>query len=162
MCLIINIHTVQHTIVLKITDSRRRRRKRSTMPTAADIDEEIVQYRKVQEEIQRVRTDLQLVLSQLTENQMVHQELQVLDSSTKVYKMVGPVLLKNSVTDAQDTVTKRLDFIRGEQTRLETKNQNLEARGAAIAATVQQMQSQLQQATVAAVQQIKDQATAAS
>ena len=132
------------------------------MPTAADIDEEIVQYRKVQEEIQRVRTDLQLVLSQLTENQMVHQELQVLDSSTKVYKMVGPVLLKNSVTDAQDTVTKRLDFIRGEQTRLETKNQNLEARGAAIAATVQQMQSQLQQATVAAVQQIKDQATAAS
>ena len=132
------------------------------MPTAADIDEEIVQYRKVQEEIQRVRTDLQVVLSQLTENQMVQQELQVLEASTKVYKMVGPVLLKQSVADATDTVTKRLDFIRGEQTRLETKNQTLEARGAAIAAKVQQMQSQLQQATVAAVQHIKDQATTAA
>ena len=132
------------------------------MPTAADIDEEIVQYRKVQEKIQRVRTDLQVVLSQLTENQMVQQELQVLEASTKVYKMVGPVLLKNSVADATETVNKRLDFIRGEQTRLETKNQTLEARGAAIAATVQQMQSQLQQATVAAVQHIKDQATTAA
>ena len=132
------------------------------MPTAADIDEEIVQYRKVQEKIQRVRTDLQVVLSQLTENQMVQQELQVLEASTKVYKMVGPVLLKNSVADATETVNKRLDFIRGEQTRLETKNQTLEARGATIAAKVQQMQRQLQQATVAAVQHIKDQATAAS
>lgn len=127
-------------------------------PTAAEIDDEIANFRDVQEQLQRARNDLQLVLSQLTENEMVKQELLLLDSSTNVYKMVGPVLIKNSLEDATETVSKRLEFINGEKKRLEDKSTDLESRANSIAVKVQQMQNQLQQATVAAVQQIKDQA----
>ena len=130
------------------------------MAAAKEIDDEIANFRDIQEQLQRVRNDLQLVMSQLTENEMVKQELALLDSSTNVYKMVGPVLIKNSLEDANETVSKRLEFINGEKKRLEEKAKELETRGNAIASKVQQMQSKLQQATAAAVQEIQKQASA--
>lgn len=132
------------------------------MSTGSEIDEEIANFREVQEQLQRVRNDLQLVMTQLTENEMVNQELAILDSSTNVYKMVGPVLIKNSLDDANETVSKRIEFITVEKKRLENKCKELETRGNAIATKVQQMQNQLQQATVAAVEQIKQQAATSS
>jgi prefoldin beta subunit len=127
---------------------------------AAEIDDEIANFREVQEQLQRVRNDLQLVMSQLTENEMVQQELVLLESSTNVYKMVGPVLIKNSLDDAKDTVAKRLEFISSEKKTLEEKAKELETRGIAISLKVQQMQQSLQQATAAAVQEVAKQAAA--
>ena len=89
------------------------------MSTGSEIDEEIANFREVQEKLQRVRNDLQLGMTQLTENEMVNQELAILDSSTNVYKMVGPVLIKNSLDDANETVSKRIEFITVEKKRLE-------------------------------------------
>lgn len=128
--------------------------------TAVEIDEEIVKFREVQEELQRTRNDLQLVMQQMTENEMVKQELALLDPSTNVYKMVGPVLIKNSLEDANETVTKRLEFINGEKNRLEAKNKELETRGNGIGTKIRNMQSNLQQMTAAAVQEIKKSAVA--
>ena len=108
------------------------------------------------------QNDLQLVMGQMTENEMVQQELTLLDSSTNVYKMVGPVLIKNSLGDAKDTVSKRLEFITAEKKRLEDKITELETRGKAISQKVQQMQAALQQATAAAVQEVHKQAAAAA
>ena len=48
------------------------------------------------------------------------QELDVCDqeasegSDVTVYKQVGPVLMKNDLDEAKDTVEKRLEFISGE------------------------------------------------
>ncbi|KAG7345373.1 prefoldin subunit domain containing protein [Nitzschia inconspicua] len=123
--------------------------------SAAEIDDEIATFRDIQEQLQRVQNDLQLVLGQMTENEMVQQELALLDSSTNVYKMVGPVLIKNSLDDAKDTVTKRLEFITAEKKRLEGKQKELEGRGMAVSQKIQQMQAALQQATVAAVQEVR-------
>ena len=121
---------------------------------AAEIDEEIAKFREVQEDLQKVRNDLQIVLGQLAENEMVQQELQLLDGSANIFKLVGPVLIKNSHEDAKETVSKRLDFINSEKDRLEAKGKALEQKGMEISLKVQQMQMALQQATVAAVQQI--------
>ena len=104
--------------------------------TAAEIDEEIAKFREVQEQLQRTRNDLQLVIQQLTENEMVKQELAFLNSSSNVYKMVGPVLIKNTLEDANETVLKRLEFISGEKKRLEDKNTDLETRGICILSCV--------------------------
>jgi prefoldin beta subunit len=100
-------------------------------------------------------------LSQETENALVEQELNLIDSSTNIFKMVGPVLIKHSLEDAKDTVSKRLEFIQGEKKRLESKISELEERGKAKARNIQQMQASLQQATVTAVQQIRQEAAAA-
>mmetsp|Transcript_14930 Transcript_14930/g.24133 ORF Transcript_14930/g.24133 Transcript_14930/m.24133 type:complete len:132 (-) Transcript_14930:113-508(-) len=129
---------------------------------ASEIDEEMANLRDVQEQLQRVRNDLQLVMSQMTENEMVQQELLLLDSSTNVYKMVGPVLIKNSLEDAKETVAKRLEFITSEKKRLEDKANELEKRGISISQKVQQMQATLQQVTAAAVQEVAKQAAAAN
>lgn len=124
---------------------------------AAEIDEEVAKFRQVQEDLNKVRNDLQIVLGQLAENEMVQQELNLLDSNANIYKMVGPVLIKNSHGDAKDTVKKRLEFITSEKDRLETRAKDLEQKGMGISQKVQQMQMALQQATVAAVQQIAQQ-----
>ncbi|CAJ1942230.1 unnamed protein product [Cylindrotheca closterium] len=125
---------------------------------AAEIDAEVEVFKEIQGQLQSVRTDLQTVLGQMTENEMVQKELELVDSSASVYKMVGPVLIKNSLEDARDTVSKRLEFITAERDRLEAKTKELETRGAAIATKVQQMQATLQQATVAAVNEVAKQA----
>jgi prefoldin beta subunit len=121
---------------------------------AAEVDKETANFREIEEQLQKVRSDLQIVMGQLTENEMVMQELDLLEGSTNVYKMVGPVLIKNSLDEAKDTVSKRVEFITAERKRLETKGQELESKGTEIATKVQQMQAALQQATVAAVQQV--------
>jgi len=130
--------------------------------SAAEIDAQVVDYREIQGQIQRLRGDLQLVLSQETENTLVEQELNLIDNSTNVYKMVGPVLIKHSLDDAKDTVSKRLEFIKGEKKRLEDKISELETRGQEKAKRVQQMQASLQQATAAAVNQIRQEAAAST
>lgn len=42
------------------------------------------------------------------------QELALLDASNAVYKLVGPVLVKQDTEEAKATVGKRLDYIGGE------------------------------------------------
>ena len=124
---------------------------------AAEIDQEVANFRQVQEQLQKVRGDLQIVLGQLTENEMVQQELDLMEPSNNVYKMVGPVLIKNSLEDAKDTVSKRIEFITSEKNRLEAKSKELETKGLEISTKVQKMQAALQQATVAAVQEVAKQ-----
>ncbi|KAL3942660.1 MAG: hypothetical protein SGBAC_003179 [Bacillariaceae sp.] len=125
---------------------------------AAEIDSEVEKFKEIQGQLQSVRGDLQTVLGQMTENEMVQKELELVDSSSNVYKMVGPVLIKNSLEDARDTVSKRLEFITAERDRLEAKSKELETKGGEIANKVQQMQAALQQATVAAVNEVAKQA----
>ena len=125
---------------------------------AAEIDAEIANFRALQEQLQRARNDLQMVLGQQTENEMVLQELELLESGSNVYKMVGPVLIRNTLEDATDTVKKRIEFITSERKRLEEKSKELETLGNEKALKVQEMQAKLQQATAAAVQEVARQA----
>jgi prefoldin beta subunit len=127
---------------------------------AAEIDAEVAKFREIQAQLNKVRNDLQIVIAQYTENEMVNQELQLVDESQNVYKMVGPVLIKNSLEDARETVKKRLEFITSEKTRLEQQAKDLEKKGNEIAVKVQTMQSALQQATAAAVNEVAKAAAA--
>ena len=88
------------------------------------VDAEITSFRTLQEEVQKLRTDQQLLMQQQSENEMVKQELDLIDtsssssssssSSNHVYKLVGPVLMKNDLGDAKQTVGQRLELITGE------------------------------------------------
>eukprot|EP00891_Asterochloris_glomerata_P000385 jgi/Astpho2/385/gw1.00011.186.1_t len=50
---------------------------------------------------------------------MVLQELKLLEEDANVYKLVGPVLVKQDLVEAKANVSKRLEFIRGEIERVE-------------------------------------------
>lgn len=88
---------------------------------------------------------------------MVHAELDIHSSSDPVYKMIGPVLIKQDLEEAQQTVQKRLEFIRGEKEKLESKITAKEQRGQELSIKIQQMQQQLQDVTMQAMQAIKEQ-----
>lgn len=42
------------------------------------------------------------------------QELDRVEEEAKVYKLVGPVLVKQDLTEARSNVQKRIDYINGE------------------------------------------------
>ena len=51
---------------------------------------------------------------QLSENEAVSNELNILDNDTNVFKSVGPVLIKQDLGEARENVNKRLEYIRSE------------------------------------------------
>ena len=57
------------------------------------------------------RTQLE---SQLKENTQVKQEFQSLKSDANIYKLVGPVLVKQDHEEAKQNVNKRIEYIQGE------------------------------------------------
>uniref|UniRef100_A0A0M3HYV6 Probable prefoldin subunit 6 n=1 Tax=Ascaris lumbricoides TaxID=6252 RepID=A0A0M3HYV6_ASCLU len=56
---------------------------------------------------------------QLTENNLVKTELDLLDDDATVYRLILPVLVKLDLTEARQNVDKRIDYINTEIKRLE-------------------------------------------
>lgn len=52
--------------------------------------------------------------SQLRENEQVAKEFGKLTDSNQVYKLIGPVLVKQDQVEAKTNVEKRIEFIKGE------------------------------------------------
>ncbi|KEP65641.1 UNVERIFIED_CONTAM: prefoldin subunit 6, putative [Hammondia hammondi] len=57
------------------------------------------------------------LMTQQNENEGVAKELGQLQDDSVLYKIVGPVLVRQNREDATATVNKRLDYIRGELQR---------------------------------------------
>ncbi|TWW55834.1 Prefoldin subunit 6 [Takifugu flavidus] len=64
--------------------------------------------------------------TQVTENKIVKEELDLLNSTNTIYKLIGPVLVKQDPEEAKATVTKRLEYINGEIQRYEILLKDLE------------------------------------
>jgi prefoldin beta subunit len=121
---------------------------------AAAVDAELAKFRSLQEEMAEKHQTLQQLLAQQNENEMVQQELLLLKDDDRVYKMVGPVLLKNDLDDAKLTVSKRLEFINGEIKKVENSIQELEKKANEVAKKANEMQGLMQQAAVEATKAI--------
>ena len=52
--------------------------------------------------------------SQHNENDMVLKELELVDDEAKVFKLIGPVLIKQDLDEAKANVEKRLQYIKDE------------------------------------------------
>ncbi|CAE6442728.1 unnamed protein product [Rhizoctonia solani] len=80
------------------------------------------EYQKVQEDTQTAVETHQRLDSQVNENEA---EFANLKPHNTIYKMVGPVLVKQDAEEAKSNVNKRLEFIRGEITRVEQQISDL-------------------------------------
>ncbi|KAH6773537.1 prefoldin 6 [Perilla frutescens var. hirtella] len=63
---------------------------------------------------------------QLGENELVLKELDLLKEDTNVYKLIGPVLVKQDLAEANANVRKRIEYISAELKRLDAIRQDLE------------------------------------
>lgn len=90
----------------------------------------------------------QTLESQLTENRAVSAEFSTLSDSSNIYKLIGPVLLKQDKTDAVTSVNGRLEFIEKEIKRSEGRIKELqessEKKRGEVVSLQQKMQAALQ------------------
>eukprot|EP00428_Durinskia_dybowskii_P075272 CAMPEP_0170395232 /NCGR_PEP_ID=MMETSP0117_2-20130122/21667_1 /TAXON_ID=400756 /ORGANISM="Durinskia baltica, Strain CSIRO CS-38" /LENGTH=125 /DNA_ID=CAMNT_0010651525 /DNA_START=17 /DNA_END=394 /DNA_ORIENTATION=+ len=109
------------------------------------VDEKLKAYRVIQEDIQKLFVKKQQALSQYNENTLVKGELDLLDEDSKVFKLVGPVLMSVELEESKANVAKRLEFIESEIKKADAaiadKQGEVTALGDEIASEQQKMQA---------------------
>ena len=70
------------------------------------------------------------------------QELELLDDESKVYKMIGPALVRQDQLEASSTVRKRLEYIAAEMKRLDAKLVAMEEKSSKKQAQLGQLQTE--------------------
>ncbi|KAF4277606.1 hypothetical protein KXV22_001809 [Aspergillus fumigatus] len=114
------------------------------------------QFQALSDEYQQLQTDLegfidarQKLESQQQENKGVQAEFDKLDEESRIYKIVGPVLLKQDKNEAVMAVNGRLDFIEKEIKRIEGQIKEAQEKAEKKRAEIVQFQAQLQQQAAA-------------
>ncbi|EAS36534.3 prefoldin subunit 6 [Coccidioides immitis RS] len=108
------------------------------------------EYQKLQLELQGVVEAREKLEAQQQENKSVQKEFATLDDDANIYKLIGPVLLKQDKTDAVMAVDGRLDFIEKEIKRIESQIADIEEESEKKKAEVIRFQTQMQQQASAA------------
>nr|CAG4638203.1 EOG090X0MQF [Chydorus sphaericus] len=114
------------------------------------LQQEVEKFKGIQKEYQTVINSRQQLDSQLTENNGVRDELKLLEGDANVFKLIGPVLIKQDLDEARQNVDKRIDYITGEIKRLEKTITDLDGKQDAQREVLGKLQQQLQQAQVKA------------
>ncbi|KAJ8129377.1 hypothetical protein O1611_g4256 [Lasiodiplodia mahajangana] len=77
------------------------------------------EYQKLQQELQTAVDARQKIEAQRQENLGVQKEFERLKNGESIYKLAGPILLKQDKVEAESTVKGRLEFISKELERSE-------------------------------------------
>ncbi|WEW60503.1 Prefoldin subunit 6 [Emydomyces testavorans] len=101
-------------------------------------------------ELQEVIEAREKLEAQQQENKSVQKEFSTLDDDANIYKLIGPVLLKQDKTDAVMAVDGRLAFIEKEIKRIEKQITDIQEKSEKKKAEVIQFQTQMQQQASAA------------
>jgi prefoldin beta subunit len=96
------------------------------MRAATQYNEYNAQVSKNSDEITQTRQNEATILAQLNENQIVKKELDLVGEDGDVYKLIGPVLVKQETFDANSNVEKRIEFLQREESKLQKRAKELE------------------------------------
>ncbi|KAJ3416515.1 hypothetical protein HDV05_001252 [Chytridiales sp. JEL 0842] len=92
----------------------------------AKLQKEVEEFQALQKEYSRAVQARSTLESQLKENEMVKKEFDNLQDDVNVFKLIGPVLVKQERAEAKTNVSKRIDYISGEIKRLEGQIKSFE------------------------------------
>lgn len=107
---------------------------------------ELEKYTQMQKDVSKSMSARQKLETQLTENNIVKEELDLLDGTNTIYKLIGPVLVKQDLDEAKATVTKRLEYINGEIQRYETLLKEMEKKSEQHREVLTSLQQEFQRA----------------
>ncbi|KAK5662212.1 hypothetical protein OQA88_8117 [Cercophora sp. LCS_1] len=85
-------------------------------------------FTKLQNDLQEAVQSRQKLEAQKQENLGVQKEFAKLKDDETIFKLIGPVLLKQDRVDAESTVKGRLEFINKEIARLETQIKEIQTK----------------------------------
>uniref|UniRef100_A0A336M9H9 Probable prefoldin subunit 6 n=1 Tax=Culicoides sonorensis TaxID=179676 RepID=A0A336M9H9_CULSO len=81
------------------------------------LQSELDALKNTQKEYEKLIQQRQLLDGQLNENKNVLDELNLLKESNQVFKLFGPILIKQTLEESKQNVTKRVDYINKELNR---------------------------------------------
>ncbi|XP_055855614.1 probable prefoldin subunit 6 [Episyrphus balteatus] len=108
------------------------------------LQSELESYQTGQKTFMKLAKQRTILEGQLNENKWVLDELNILGPDNKVYKLYGPVLVKQDLEESRQNVGKRIEYISKE---LKSSNKTLETMEKDIAKhreNVQKLQQQYQ------------------
>ncbi|XP_071153861.1 prefoldin subunit 6-like [Mytilus galloprovincialis] len=114
------------------------------------LQSDIEKYDAFQKDLQKHISQRQQLEGQLTENTLVKEELDRLEKDASVYKMIGPVLVKQNLDESKSNVQKRIDYIADLVKRHEESIKDLEKKQDTCKEGITKLQQQFQQAQVKA------------
>ncbi|CAI9773249.1 unnamed protein product [Fraxinus pennsylvanica] len=79
-----------------------------------DLESKANDLSKLQKDIAKNHQVRKKYTIQLGENELVLKELDLLNEDANVYKLIGPVLVKQDLAEANANVRKRIDYISAE------------------------------------------------
>mmetsp|Transcript_11094 Transcript_11094/g.34023 ORF Transcript_11094/g.34023 Transcript_11094/m.34023 type:complete len:129 (-) Transcript_11094:47-433(-) len=116
----------------------------SAVQMKGKLDEVLKEIQNIQQEIGKVTNQRIGLNSQLTENELVKKELALLSDDSTIYKLVGPVLIKQDLVEANSNVGKRIEYINGELKRIDDQVKGLEGKQEDKRKTMVELQQKLQ------------------
>ena len=82
------------------------------------------EFFELQKKFEQISERRRILIAQESENQMVSKELDLLENDAVIYKLIGSIMVKQSLDDAKNTVSKRLEYISSE---IESVNKTFES-----------------------------------
>lgn len=117
-------------------------------PELVKFEEEVKKLRTMQKQIQELIKQREVLGTQKNENELVRRELDVIEAQPEgekdqVFKLVGPVMIKQDLADARETIAKRLEYISKEIDSRQAQIKDLQQKSAQQQAVIQAMQAKL-------------------
>ncbi|KAK7370038.1 hypothetical protein VNO80_12090 [Phaseolus coccineus] len=109
-----------------------------------DLENKANDLSKIQKEIAKNHQMRKKYTIQLGENELVLKELDLLREDANVYKLIGPVLVKQDLAEANANVRKRIEYISAELKRLDATVQDLEEKQNSKKDTILKLQQRIQ------------------
>ncbi|KAH0917880.1 hypothetical protein HID58_025540 [Brassica napus] len=111
--------------------NKRKKKKMSSSSMALrdmqrDLEAKANDLAKIQKEIAKNHQLRKKYTIQLGENELVLKELDLLEDDANVYKLIGPVLVKQDLAEANANVRKRMEYISAELKRIDATLQDNE------------------------------------
>ncbi|CAD7081363.1 unnamed protein product [Hermetia illucens] len=108
------------------------------------LQAELEQFQAGQKDFSKLVQQRQILEGQLNENKCVLEELDLLKSENLVYKLYGPVLVKQDLQEARQNVGKRMEYIKKELKRCNDTLETLEKKQDKHRESLQKLQQQYQ------------------
>ena len=108
------------------------------------LQEDLESLQTAQKSHNKALSARQTLDSQLNENKLVKEELDSLEEGANVFKLVGPALVRQDLSEARSNGEKRIGYISGELKRQEEAIKDLEKKQEEKKESLQTLQTQMQ------------------
>ncbi|SAL97731.1 hypothetical protein [Absidia glauca] len=111
----------------------------------AKLEAESKAFQQLQKDLTKAIESRQRLDSQQQENEQVRKEFDLLKSDANIYKLIGPVMVKQEKSEASSNVKNRLDLIASEIKRVEGQLNDLTEKSEKKKSQIAQLQMEYQQ-----------------